>query len=253
MHRVAVVIPCFDEERRLDVEAFRHADIAGHELELVFVDDGSTDGTRDVLERIRRERSAPVRIIEQHPNQGKGEAVRRGVVDALERFPEAVGFWDADLAAPLSELSQFVDVLERHPTIDVVVGARVKLMGRTIERRRLRHYLGRMFATAASLVLELPIYDTQCGAKFFRATPTIARVFEKPFLTRWVFDVEILARFLAFHPGSPIEAERAIYELPLREWVHVHGSKINSEDFAKAAIDLAMIRARYPRHRRSRP
>ena len=252
MQRVALVVPCFDEERCLDVEAFLGARLEGRELELVFVDDGSTDGTRRVLEEIRAQRAGPTTIVDQHPNAGKAAAVRRGVLDALERRPDAVGFWDADLATPFSELPAFVDVLEQRPEVDIVVGSRVKLMGRHIERRAWRHYLGRMFATAASLALELPVYDTQCGAKLFRVTPAVGRVFEAPFLARWVFDVELLARLLAAHPGGPDEAERSIYELPLGQWADVHGSKVKAADFVKAAVDLAVIRVRYPRRRRSR-
>jgi dolichyl-phosphate beta-glucosyltransferase len=259
MRRVAVVVPCFNEERRLDVPAFIEflelgpiGPAGSVAVEFVFVDDGSTDGTRRVLEDIRGKRPSAGRVVEQRPNRGKAEAVRRGILAALERAPDAVGFWDADLATPLSEIGEFVGVLAQHPEVDVVVGSRVKLMGRTIERRPWRHYLGRMFATAASLALALPVYDTQCGAKLFRVTPALARVFDEPFLARWVFDVELLARFLAEHPGGPADAERSIYELPLRTWIDVHGSKLTASDFAKAAVDLAMIRRRYPRQRPSR-
>jgi dolichyl-phosphate beta-glucosyltransferase len=259
MRRIAIVVPCFNEERRLDVAAFLAAvENRGRlvdrrlDLELVFVDDGSTDQTRRVLDRIREKRPEAIRIVPQHPNRGKAEAVRRGILDALERSPEAVGFWDADLATPLSEIPEFVAVLEQHPEVDIVMGSRVKLMGRTIERRPWRHYLGRVFATAASLALDLAVYDTQCGAKLFRVTPVVARVFAEAFLARWVFDVEMLARFLAEHAGTPLDAERSIYELPLRTWIDVHGSKVQSTDFAKAVVDLAMIRLRYPRPRPSR-
>jgi glycosyltransferase involved in cell wall biosynthesis len=245
--RVAIVVPCFNEEKRLDVAAFVSAHLERHDLELVFVDDGSTDQTLRVLHDVRTRRSGPVAIVERPVNAGKAEAVRRGVADALRRRPDAVGFLDADLATPLSELPAFVDVLEQHPRVDVVIGSRVKLMGRSIERRAWRHYLGRIFATAASVALELPIYDTQCGAKLFRATPAVAGAFEQPFLARWVFDVEILARFLSLYPGPRADAERAIYELPLRAWSDVRGSKLRPADFAKAAVDLAMIRTRYPR------
>jgi glycosyltransferase involved in cell wall biosynthesis len=250
---VALVVPCFNEASRLDVRAFLDARLArGARLELVFVDDGSRDATRDVLESMRRERPDEVRVVAYDDNQGKAEAVRRGVVDALSRSPDAVGYWDADLATPLAELPELVRVLDERPDIDVVLGSRVKLMGRTIERRVWRHYSGRLFATAASLALELPVYDTQCGAKLFRGTPLLARVFAERFVAKWIFDVEILARFMALDPRGTEHCARSIYELPLREWVDVHGSKLKSTDFARAALDLAVIWRRYGRHFASR-
>jgi glycosyltransferase involved in cell wall biosynthesis len=245
MRHVTLVVPCFNEEHRLDRAAFDGARLEGHDLNLVFVDDGSTDGTRGVLEALRARHPQRVRVVVQPVNGGKAEAVRRGVLVALEQRPDAVGFWDADLATPLAELPPFVRVLEENPEIEVVIGSRVKLMGRHIQRRLWRHYLGRIFATAASMALEMPVYDTQCGTKLFRVTPAVARVFAEPFLARWVFDVEILARFLAYHGGTRSEAQGAIYELPLGHWVDVHGTKLKAGDFAKAAVDLAMLRARY--------
>jgi glycosyltransferase involved in cell wall biosynthesis len=249
--RIALVVPCYNEEKRLDAAALRGATLPGHELELVLVDDGSRDGTRALLESIARDRPG-ANVLALEKNSGKAEAVRRGVLDALGRRPAAVGFWDADLATPLSELPAFVAVLDQQPQVDVVIGSRVKLMGRVIERQTWRHYAGRLFATAASLALDLPVYDTQCGAKLFRATPLLARVFERPFLSRWVFDVEIIARFMASDPLGAEHVATSLVELPLQTWIDVRGSKLKASDFARAAMDLAMIRRTYLRQRSTR-
>ncbi len=184
MDRVALVIPCYNEQTRLSVPEFQEVHLASGRLELVFVDDGSKDGTRSVIERIRGARPEDVRVVVYDENQGKAEAVRRGVLEAIRTQPDAVGYWDADLATPLAELQNFVSILENQPDVDVVLGARVKLMGRDISRRAWRHYAGRVFATAASVTIGLPVYDTQCGAKLFRMTSRLPNVFERPFVSR---------------------------------------------------------------------
>jgi len=231
--RVLIVVPCYNEAKRLDVEAFRAFALPGHDVEFRFVDDGSTDET------VARLNGMSVQRLER--NFGKAEAVRRGVLAALAEKPDYVGYWDADLSAPLSELGAFVTLCESRPDVDVVIGSRVKLMGRSIERLAWRHYLGRFGATLVSLTLDLPIYDTQCGAKLFRVTDLLARVFAEPFLTRWVFDVEILARLLSMEPRSAA----AIYELPLDQWTFAPGSKVKPGDFGRALVDLATIKRRY--------
>jgi glycosyltransferase involved in cell wall biosynthesis len=245
MDRIVLVVPCYNEQDRLDVREFQAARLDHGRLEFVFVDDGSRDATRDVIERIRAGRPGEVRVVAYSTNRGKAEAVRLGTLEALRTGPDAVGYWDADLATPLSELSGFVKILEGKPGVDVVMGARVQLMGRSISRRAWRHYVGRVFATAASLTIGLPVYDTQCGAKLFRVTERLPKVFERPFVSRWIFDVEILARFIALNANGASGVFDAIVEYPLDRWVDVRGSKLKTVDFFRAACELGLIRRTY--------
>lgn len=240
--RVAVVIPCYNEAQRLDAAAVIH--FATHDpcADLLFVDDGSTDAT---WERVRLlVEAAPARIdaLRQPRNQGKAEAVRNGMQVLMDRGYDLVGFWDADLATPLGVLPHFIDLLEQRDDIDWVIGSRVRLLGRRIERRALRHYLGRAFATLASLTLAVPVYDTQCGAKLFRATRGLRRILATPFTSRWIFDVEMIRRLSLLDGDDRRIPAEVIFELPLAEWKDVRGSKVRAADFSRAVIELARIR-----------
>ena len=215
-------------------------------VHFVFVDDGSRDETAGVLEKLRQSREDRCSVVRLKVNQGKAEAVRHGMNFALEHPAEYAGYWDADLATPLDAIARFVDVLEKHPEIEMVFGARVKLLGRSVHRRSVRHYLGRVFATVVSQILRMPIYDTQCGAKLFRVGPETPALFAKPFLTRWVFDVEILARYIQ-KTGSADAAAARIYEYPLEQWEDVAGSKVKGSDFFVAFRDVMRIYWHYLR------
>jgi hypothetical protein len=199
------------------------------------------------LRELERGSAGRVAIVELPANLGKAEAVRAGVLRAFERQPAYVGFWDADLATPLQAILEFRSLLDARRDLEMVFGARVVLLGRRIERRALRHYLGRVAATAISLVLKLRVYDTQCGAKLFRATPSVRALFEEPFATRWLFDVEILARFVRSLRGDRDAAKAVIYEYPLTEWVDVEGSSVTPADYGRAAVDLFRIWRRHLR------
>jgi dolichyl-phosphate beta-glucosyltransferase len=246
--RVGIVVPCFNEEVRLDRAAFERFLEADGAVGLLFVNDGSTDRTLDVLRGLEQRFPDRVQVIDQQPNQGKAEAVRVGMLQAFAGGVDYAGYFDADLATPLEAINDFVYVLDANPTVDFVIGARVALLGRTIERKALRHYLGRMFATAASLVLSLPVYDTQCGAKLLRASPSFGRLFEQRFGSRWIFDVELIARYLVQTGKS-----EGLYELPVLRWRDVGESKVRSRDFVRAISEMAEIyRAYFLRRRRAR-
>jgi glycosyltransferase involved in cell wall biosynthesis len=244
--RLALVVPCYNEERRLHVEKFRAFFAERTSTRLIFVDDGSKDRTVDVLESLCDSSDGRGDVLRCAVNGGKAEAVRLGMIHALRtQQPDLVGFWDADLATPLETISRFVTVFENNPKLEMVFGARVKLLGRSVARKESRHYLGRIFATTVSWMLQLPIYDTQCGAKIFRASKSLDQVLSQPFLSKWVFDVEILARYLQLYDRDPTALAKAIYEYPLETWTDVEGSKVRPKDFLAAFSDVLRIRRKY--------
>ena len=241
-----IVVPCYNEAARLPVERFAEFRASHPEVSFILVDDGSTDDTLAVLSGLAERDSGGVTVLEQKPNQGKAAAVWRGMQVALEGKAPFAGYWDADLATPLDEIPRFVTTLEDHPELTVAMGARVQLLGKDIRRSALRHYVGRVFATAASRTLGLAVYDTQAGCKLFRVNDETRHLFEAPFLTRWIFDVELIARLIHHRRHQQLPAaSTAIIELPLDTWHDIPGSKVRLWDFPRALVELSRIRRTY--------
>ena len=252
MPTAAIVIPCFNEAKRLDLAAFERFAADTPNVTFLFVDDGSTDDTRRILDELAIRMPDRASVLALERNSGKAEAVRRGVNRALDWKPSYVGFWDADLATPLGVIREFSELLDRNPHLQLIMGARVQLLGRRIERSTLRHYTGRVAATAISMVLGLRVYDTQCGAKLFRADAA-RELFREPFRTRWIFDAEVIARLIArLGAHSDPSARDVIYEYPLHAWMDVRGSKVGPSDYLRAAVDLFRIYNHYVRPSRGR-
>jgi len=243
MPEAALIVPCYNEARRLDPAAVLRVAAAAPYPTLWLVDDGSTDGTAEVLERIRTADPARVRVLRLARNGGKAEAVRAGLLAALAERPALVGYFDADLSTPPGELTRLLQIAAASPA-KVVLASRVRLLGRVIERRAHRHYLGRIFATAASLALRLPVYDTQCGAKVFRAGPELARAVERPFRGRWIFDVELLARLLQGDDRVAPVREEELVEVPVLEWRDVGGSKLRPTAMLRSGLQILALLVR---------
>lgn len=241
-----VVVPCFNEAARLPTSLFAEFLRQDHPIRFLFVNDGSKDATAAVIEQLRKGREDLVSLLNKPKNAGKAEAVRDGMLSAIRSHAsEFVGFWDADLATPLEAIPDLLAELTQNPSLQMVFGSRVRLLGRQVHRKAIRHYLGRLFATAVSVMLRLPIYDTQCGAKLFRATPQLESILAEPFISRWVFDVEIIARVLRATNLDVKATEAQIYEFPLKKWEDIAGSKVHGGDFLTAFVDVLRIYNKY--------
>lgn len=233
---IALIIPCFNESRRLDATAFTSA--SSEELKFLFVDDGSTDGSYDFLLK-SFEGNPHCRVIRMKQNVGKGEAIRTAALELAKmdwwKNLKWFGFWDADLATPLTEVPHFLKFAELYQDVDSIWGSRVYRLGSEIKRSALRHYLGRGFATLVHQLLHVEAYDTQCGAKLFKKD-LLESGFSHPFLSRWIFDIEILLRL----------ERKNIIEYPLTQWQDIPGSKLKvSREILRVFRDILRIRKKY--------
>jgi glycosyltransferase involved in cell wall biosynthesis len=239
MQKVGIVIPCYNEARRLSGKFFMDFLDTTEFVNLCFVNDGSKDDTISVLRSIQTKYNDRVFVIDLKKNVGKAEAVRNGITNMLsQRQYNFVGYFDADLSTPLSEIEYFFLFQKFKPECLAMLGSRVKRMGTRINRKFFRHYIGRIFSTVASMILKMPVYDTQCGAKIF-ATDLADEIFNAPFISSWLFDLELLAR-ISEKKGLE-EAKKIILEIPLNEWTHKSGSKIKSFDILRIFLELTKI------------
>ena len=238
--KTIVVVPCYNESKRLPQDAFLHYVEQHPDVAFLFANDGSRDNTLEVLQQLA-DRHERLLFFDIQPNGGKAEAVRKGMLHAAQQYhPDYIAFWDADLATPLDEIEPMVQWADKG--YDIVMGLRLMRLGAKVRRKSSRHYLGRCFATTASMMLHLPVYDTQCGAKLFR-TEVVEQLFTEAFITRWLFDVEILARYKQRY-GKECAVEK-IYEFPLFQWQDIDGSQLKSRDFFKAPVELLKIKRKY--------
>ncbi len=218
-----VIIPCYNEEKRIRPEVFEQT----RSCKFVFVDDGSSDGTYSILERLSScEHIDSFRI---NKNVGKANAVREGyqfLSSSLES-EDHVGYLDADLSTTLEDFFELETFLGEH---DLIMGSRDRRGNSRVVRRKERHFAGRIVAFILGALFKLPFYDTQCGAKVMGFS-SAQQVFLRPFVTRWFVDVEIILR---------LGAERT-REVPLKGWKHVGGSSIGFGSVPSIAKDIARL------------
>ncbi|NQY66843.1 MAG: glycosyltransferase family 2 protein [Flavobacteriales bacterium] len=243
MNNICIVVPCYNEANRLPANEFSQYIGSNPNVTFCFVNDGSSDNTIEVLNALKSQYVNNVKVYDIDKNSGKAEAVRRGMLHALSLGDFAnIGFFDADLATPLSEINYLLGFKNKENEAAIIMGCRLKRLGANIERKLSRHYIGRVFATGASLITQLPVYDSQCGAKFFR-TDIVETLFGKKFITKWVFDVEILIR--ARNHFGKYEIYNQVIEAPLNSWEDVKGSKLSIGQMFGVPIQMLKIHFHY--------
>ena len=238
----AIIVPCYNESQRLQGEKFLSYAKANPGFDIWFANDGSTDNTLEMLHQIAVKSEGNIKVFDVSPNGGKAEAIRKTMnyLLGLKQYKH-IGFIDADLSAPLEEINPLYDVVTGKDLL-IVAGARVKLVGKTIFRSPVRHYLGRVFATYYDTLLKLRNYDTQCGLKIFDVR-IAQKIFSEPFMSNWFFDIELFLR-----TRKEIGFEQyyiQIAELPLNEWREVKGSKLKLIDFLIAPFEVLKIYRKY--------
>jgi dolichyl-phosphate beta-glucosyltransferase len=240
---VTIIIPCFNEADRLDQPTYIEFIKQNPLITFLFVNDGSTDATAARVESMATKAGTRIKLLNLPQNVGKAEAVRAGVLQALPELHEGyVGYWDADLATPLDAIHDLLDAAGSAPARRFICGSRIRRMGARIERQWQRHYFGRVFATAASNILDLPVYDTQCGAKLIEKN-LASQIFTRPFISKWLFDLELIARVIEII-GRP-DAYHTIYEFPLKVWEEKGESKINPFYLPRIPYELFLIHRAY--------
>ena len=234
MKTLSLVVPCRNEFKRLNPEAFLAATEKRAWLSFCFVDDGSTDATAERLAHLER-LSPSIHAIYLPRNMGKAEAVRTGMRHLCAySHSDLFGFWDADLATPLDEVDGFVRRFDQCPGLEAVIGSRWPHLGSGIRRTAVRGLAGAIAKSAIRRILGQYVWDTQCGAKVF-SRETAQELFAHPFRTRWLFDVELLLRFGRRRLGA------CVCEMPLASWRDVPGSKIGIVEAWRIFIEFMNV------------
>ncbi len=243
MNSICIIIPFYNEANRFPVDEFLEFLQKDPETSFCLVNDGSTDDTEKMLESLHEKFAGRILVTTLLQNKGKAGAIQAGMISALQHFTcRYFGFFDADLSTRLDESFRLRSRIQEKPTLEFAFGSRVAILGVRIERKLYRHLIGRIIATFISGILHLMVYDTQCGAKLF-TQPLAARIFEKPFITRWLFDVEILARIIGIYGRDGIE--EVVVEVPVESWIDKGGSKISWTYGFRVLYDLMRIRNHY--------
>jgi glycosyltransferase involved in cell wall biosynthesis len=245
----SIVIPCYNEEKGISNSEYSNFLKNNPQVLICFVNDGSKDNTIGVLNVLKTKHESQIHILSLEKNSGKAEAVRAGIKYCNAHFQhQYIGYLDADLATTLEEFIDLRNYLQGE--IVFSFGSRIRKIGSTIVRENSRFLIGRVVATFISNILDIKVYDTQCGSKLF--TRAISeQLFEKKFISRWLFDVELFYRMILLFGRE--KAIKKMLEIPLKLWVEKGDSKVKLTYGFKLWFDLFEIQRKYKKIEQNNP
>ncbi|RAJ77409.1 glycosyl transferase family 2 [Chitinophaga dinghuensis] len=239
---IAVVIPCYNEEKRLSTAEFTSFSDSNYGIHLCFVNDGSKDNTLEILHGLSEGREDFISVFNMEQNGGKAEAVRQGILHMASKGEfDYIGYLDADLSTDFNDLNDLVNTITTNG-YKIVSGSRISRVGANITKNGAREIISKVINLIIRNILGMSFQDTQCGAKVM-ATEIIPYTFHEKFITRWLFDVEIFMRIKKQYGKDMVSS--LIYEQPLKRWIHADGSKLSMKDSLKIVGQLARIAVHY--------
>lgn len=248
-HQYAIIVPCYNEEKRFAYKEFKSFALAHPEVLLCLVNDGSKDRTLAVLRGLQTECPSNVSVLNMEKNGGKAEAVRHGMLFVHKNFEsKLIGFLDADLATVPEEWLQMAKFKETYPQYGAIVGSRIQRLGAAINRDDSRSFASKMIKKIIKTILRANFQDTQCGAKIFQRN-LVPFLFKAPFQTPWLFDVEIFLRLQEKFGRTTLQ--RGVLEYPLLQWTEVGDSRLKLKDTIRIPLQLLGLYHHY--HIKSKP
>ena len=241
--RYAIVIPCYNEEKRLPIGRFMDFARTHPDVLLCFVNDGSRDQTLSVLMGMMFRQPSNIAVLSLQANAGKAEAVRQGMLYVKDHFPvNSLGFLDADLATKPEEWYDMACYQQKHPQFSAITGSRISRLGAAIRRTDNRFFASKVLNFFIQRIIGATIRDSQCGAKIFERE-LIPVLFGDTFISSWLFDIELFLR-IRKHYGKALLAS-TVLEFPLLSWSEVGESKLRLSHQLRLPIQLLKIYIRY--------
>lgn len=227
---LSIVIPIFNEKNIIKKnlkEVEEYLNVKCIEYEIVLVNDGSNDGTKQIVEEYIKNRTN-IKLLNNNYNIGKGAAIKKGVLNSSKNY---ILFMDADLSTPIGEVDKFIDLLNGDN--DILIGIRNSHISEAkIERPLIRKIISRLYNIIVNFLFNLQLYDVSCGFKCFSFSSSRI-LFKKQLIGGWNFDVEIML--------MARKKKLRIKEIPV-SWTNHLPSRVNIiKDSICSLVNIAKI------------
>lgn len=239
MLKICMIVPCYNEGQRILENEYLSFLNTHTNFNLLFVDDGSNDQTYEVLSKLK-EKHQNINLLKLNKNSGKAEAIRSGFNTIKNSNYQLIGYIDADLAIPFSEVLRLQEKINEGYLF--AFSSKKPTQNSNLEIKFKRYFIGRVLSFMVSKSLKLKVYDTQCGCKLMEKD--LAEIaFRNTFFSSWLFDVEIIWRII-IQNGRSFFNNKAI-EVPVKKLIDRGSSRIKLSDLFSLPFEFFRIHSHY--------